>query len=163
MNEFQRKILKHLNIEEKDLEFYQKKADYNDIEDPYHFLNMDIAVARIKSAIDKKENIMIYGDYDCDGISATSIMVKMFQYLGVKVGYYIPSRYIDGYGINMPRAKQIIEKGYQLVITVDNGVAASEAINYLTDNKVDVILTDHHAITRELKSIMCYSSRLKEC
>ena len=155
MTNFESKVLKYLNINEEELPSLLKEVTYDDIENPYNFLNMEKAVERIKEAIENKEKIMIYGDYDCDGISATAILVKMFSYFNIKVGYYIPSRYIDGYGINLTRAEQIEDKGYSLVITVDNGVAASEAIEYLESKNIDVILTDHHEITRELPK--CYA------
>lgn len=150
MNEFQIKLLSYLNITEEEYFELIKDVNINDLEDPYNFLNMQKAVDRINLAINNNEKIMIYGDYDCDGISATAILVKAFMYLNKKVGYYIPSRYIDGYGLNLTRAKQIKDKGYNLVITVDNGVAANEAIDFLTNNNIDVILTDHHEISREL-------------
>ena len=140
MNSFKEKVLKYLNINEEDLPFYLKDYTFDDLESPNNFHNVDIAASRILDAIKNEEKIMIYGDYDCDGISATSILVKMFQYLNYKVGYYIPSRYIDGYGINVERANQIIQKGYDLVITVDNGVAQHDAINFLTSKNIDVIL-----------------------
>ena len=150
MNEFQIKLLSYLNITEEEYLELIKDVNINDLENPYNFLNMQKAVDRINLAINNNEKIMIYGDYDCDGISATAILVKAFMYLNKKVGYYIPSRYIDGYGLNLTRAKQIKDKGYNLVITVDNGVAANDAIDFLTNNNIDVILTDHHEISREL-------------
>ena len=150
MNEFQRKVLLYLNIKESDIPELTKKVTFDDLESPYVFLDMQKARDRILKAVNNNEKIMIYGDYDCDGISATSIMVKMFQILNRKVGYYIPSRYIDGYGINVNRAKQIIAKGYSLVITVDNGVAQDEALTLLKENNIDVILTDHHAVIKDL-------------
>lgn len=155
MNAIEKEILALLHIREEELPFLLKEPQVSDLEDPYNFLNMEKAVERIRSAVSKSEKIMIYGDYDCDGISAVSVMVKMFQSLGCRVGYYIPSRYIDGYGITLQRAEQIHAKGYTLVITVDNGVAAYEPIRYLSESGIDVILTDHHAITRELPPCYC--------
>ena len=140
MNEFQRKVLSYLNIKESDIPELTKKVTFDDLESPYVFLDMQKARDRILKAVNNNEKIMIYGDYDCDGISATSILVKMFQILNRKVGYYIPSRYIDGYGINVNRAKQIIAKGYSLVITVDNGVAQDEALTLLKEIIILLIL-----------------------
>ena len=96
MNEFQSKVLSYLKVKESDLPHLTKKATVGDLESPYVFLNMEKARDRILLAVQNNEKIMVYGDYDCDGISATSILVKMFQILNRKVGYYIPSRYIDG-------------------------------------------------------------------
>ena len=74
------------------------------------------------------EKICIYGDYDCDGILATTILVQAFLELGVEVGYHIPNRFDDGYGLNVKRVEQMAQKGYSLIITVDNGVKAFDAV-----------------------------------
>lgn len=171
MNEFQKKVLSFLGIPPDRVEYYLRKIELSELESPERFLQMKEAAERIRRAIENSEKIMVYGDYDCDGISAVSILVKMFLMLNVKVGYYIPSRYIDGYGLNPTRAEQIVNKGYRLVITVDNGVAAHEAIALLMSNGIDVILTDHHEITRDLPgcSYILHPDRkkddyhLKEC
>lgn len=88
------------------------------------------------------EKICIYGDYDCDGILATSILVEGFRQLGVEVGYHIPSRLQDGYGLNVTRVEQMAAKGYSLIITVDNGIKANEAIDLANELGIDVIVTD---------------------
>lgn len=150
MNNFQERVLDFLNINHSIYQELIKNVTYDDIENPNNFINIDKCTSRILSAISNNEKIMIYGDYDCDGICATSILVKMFQYLNIKVGYYIPSRYIDGYGLNISRSKQIVSKKYDLLITVDNGISAYEEIKYLKDNGVDVILTDHHDIINDI-------------
>ena len=111
---------------------------------PSDFKEMDLAKKIIQKAIKNEEKIMIYGDYDCDGIMATSIMYLCLKKLGNIAGYYIPSRSIDGYGITLDRAKQIVDKGYDLLITVDNGVNQKEALTYLHENGVKIIITDHH-------------------
>lgn len=90
-----------------------------------------MTLERIHEAIGNKEKICIYGDYDCDGILATSILVEAFRQLGVEVGYHIPSRLEDGYGLNANRVEQMANKGYTLIITVDNGIKAYEAIEKL--------------------------------
>lgn len=99
---------------------------------------------RIQYAIDHKEKICIYGDYDCDGILATSILVDTFKQLSVDVGYYIPNRTLDGYGLNASRVEQMASKGYKLIITVDNGVKAFNAVDTANKAGIDVIITDHH-------------------
>ncbi len=105
---------------------------------------------RIQEAIEADEKICIYGDYDCDGILATSILVQAFLELGVQVGYHIPNRFEDGYGLNVNRVKQMAEKGYTLIITVDNGVKAFDAIECANELEVDVIVTDHHQFDTDL-------------
>lgn len=108
------------------------------------FLDADIALDRIEEAIENKEKICVYGDYDCDGIIATSILVQAFKELGLEVGYHIPNRYTDGYGLNSERVEQMAKKGYSLIITVDNGIKAFEAVAKANDLGLDVIITDHH-------------------
>ena len=101
---------------------------------------------RILKAIDKKEKTLIYGDYDTDGIMSTSIILKSIISLGGSASIFIPSRYIDGYGLTLDNAKKIAGAGYKLVILVDNGIAAIDEVNYLIDNNVDVVIIDHHEL-----------------
>lgn len=114
------------------------------------FEEADITLDRIQEAIENEEKICIYGDYDCDGILATTILVQAFLELGVHVGYHIPNRFEDGYGLNVKRVKQMAEKGYTLIITVDNGVKAFEAVECANELGVDVIITDHHQFDQNL-------------
>ena len=115
-----------------------------------NLIDMDKAIARIKLAIKNKEKIVIYGDYDTDGIMATSILVKAFKYLNYEVGYYIPCRYIDGYGLNKEKINQFKEKGYSLIITVDNGITLVDEVDYANSLGIDVIVSDHHEIGDKL-------------
>src|SRR5699024_12044079 len=90
------------------------------------FSEAEMTLERIQEAIENQEKICIYGDYDCDGILATAILVEAFRQLGVEVGYHIPSRLQDGYGLNVTRVEQMAAKGYSLIIKVDNGIKANE-------------------------------------
>lgn len=108
------------------------------------FIESEMAIERIEEAIEMNEKICIYGDYDCDGILATTILVQAFLKRGVQVGYHIPHRYEDGYGLNVTRVEQMAEKGYSLIITVDNGIKAFEAVERANELGIDVIITDHH-------------------
>lgn len=108
------------------------------------FLEGEMAIDRILEAKENNEKICIYGDYDCDGILATTILVQTLKKLGYDVGYHIPNRYEDGYGLNVTRVEQMASKGYSLIITVDNGVKAHEAIDKANELGVDVIVSDHH-------------------
>ena len=112
--------------------------------DGHQFNDIDKAVNLVKEVIANKGKIVIYGDYDADGIMGTSILVKMFQYLDVVVDYYIPNRYIDGYGLNMIHAQEYIDAKYDLVITVDNGITAFDPIDLLRKNGIKVLILDHH-------------------
>ena len=108
------------------------------------FSEAELTLEKINEAIANKEKICIYGDYDCDGILATSILVDAFRQLGIEVGFHIPNRLQDGYGLNKQRVEQMAAKGYTLIITVDNGIKAYEAIERANELGVDVIVTDHH-------------------
>ena len=114
------------------------------------FEEADMTLERIHEAIENHEKICIYGDYDCDGILATTILVQAFLELGVEVGYHIPNRFDDGYGLNVKRVEQMAQKGYSLIITVDNGVKAFEAVERANELGVDVIITDHHQFDNDL-------------
>lgn len=106
----------------------------------------EMALERIFEAIGNNEKICIYGDYDSDGILGTSILVNAFKQLGVDVGFHIPNRFFDGYGLTPHRVEQINSKGYSLIITVDNGIQAFDAIEKANELGVDVIVTDHHEV-----------------
>ena len=108
---FYKKLLEIMNLSDEQYNLLTKKISFDDIEDPLNFQNIDTASERIKNAINNHEKIMIYGDYDCDGICSVSILVKTFKMLNYEVGYYIPSRYKDGYGINEKMVDLIHSKG----------------------------------------------------
>ena len=111
--------------------------------DPFLLKDVEIAVERIIKAISTNELITIYGDYDVDGITSTSLMVKVIADLGGKVDYYIPERQSEGYGLNSEALESIFRKGTSLVITVDCGISAVEEVQQIQD-KLDIIITDHH-------------------
>lgn len=122
----------------------------------HKFDNMDETVAFVKSFVEQNKKIIVYGDYDADGIMATSIVVKMFKYIGYHVDYYIPNRYLDGYGLNVKKSQEIIDKKYDLVITVDNGISAFEAIDLLKENGISVVVFDHHELQEKLPNCDYY-------
>ena len=127
-----------------------KDTNLNSFYRGHEFDDIDNAVDLVKDIISKKGKIIIYGDYDADGIMGTSILVKMFNYLGVVVDYYIPSRYLDGYGINEKHAEEYINAKYDLVITVDNGITAFKPIEMLHEAGIKVLILDHHQASEEL-------------
>ncbi len=120
------------------------KSDINDLYSPWLFDDMEKVVDRIQKAIHKKEKIVIYGDYDVDGTTATSILLLGLRELGAKVDFYIPNRIIDGYGLSESGNEAIIEMDANLVITVDCGINAVDEIDELNDQNIDIIVTDHH-------------------
>ena len=108
------------------------------------FKDMDKCVEVVRTAIKENKKIFIYGDYDADGIMSVSILVKMFQYLNYPVSYHIPNRYLDGYGLTLKRSQEIVENGYDLLVTVDNGITAFEGIEYAKNHGLEVLVFDHH-------------------
>lgn len=148
--EFLDKLLNHFNLTYEEYLELSKDINEDDLPKVSNFKNVDIIIKRIFKAIENKEKIIVYGDYDCDGIMATTILVKALQKLNAEVRYYIPSRYQDGYGLNEKNVQSIKEKGYSLIITVDNGISALEAILKAKELGIDVIVTDHHEQIREL-------------
>ncbi|MEY8530818.1 single-stranded-DNA-specific exonuclease RecJ [Lactobacillus taiwanensis] len=124
-------------------------ATEEDLADPFLMHDMEKTINRINQAIDNGEKITIYGDYDADGITATSIMMDTLEILGADVHFFIPDRFKDGYGPSMDRYQDIVNDGTKLIITVDNGVTGVEEIKYAQEHGVDVILTDHHTFQDE--------------
>lgn len=114
--------------------------------DPYLLHDMDKAVHRLTEAIESGEEIVVYGDYDADGITSTCILVETIEVLGGNVGYYLPNRFTDGYGPNAAAFKKLIENGAQLILTCDNGVSGHEPIAMAKKMGVDVIVSDHHEL-----------------
>lgn len=111
---------------------------------PFLMKGMDVAVPRIKRAIEQGEQIVVYGDYDVDGITATSVMMRVLGDLGAKVSYFIPNRHTDGYGLNCESLAELVEtRGANLIISVDCGITSVEEADSLDEN-VDLIITDHH-------------------
>ena len=106
--------------------------------------DMEKAVERIIKAIENKEKVLIYGDYDVDGITSTTVLKKFLEKLGMTVDYHIPNRLKEGYGLNKEAIEEIAEKGTQLMITVDCGISGVEETEYAKSKGIDVIITDHH-------------------
>lgn len=150
LSEIQAKLfsLRDVNTDEK-LNFWFNATE-NDLADPSLMHDMSKAVERINHAIDNGEKITIYGDYDTDGITATTIMMEALSILGADVDFYIPNRFSDGYGPNLNAYKKIVANGTKLIITVDNGITGIEEVAYAKSNGVDTIITDHHKIQEEI-------------
>ncbi len=121
-----------------------------------------LAKERILKAIMAQEKIIVCGDYDADGVCSTAILVKTLRDLGANVGYYVPHRFEEGYGLNLSTVEQAIKKGYSLFITVDNGVSAYDALKRLKHEKIDVIVIDHHEITEAVDCLILIHPDLLE-
>jgi len=148
MISFKEKVLNYYHFNENEFLEFTKPLDEIRLKDPDSIKGMQEAKNIIFDAIKNKEKIIIYGDYDCDGISATTIMVKTFQKLDYPVSYYIPSRYIDGYGLNVNNVISIADNGFKLIITVDNGISQHEAILEAKKRGIKVIVVDHHELPK---------------
>ncbi|QYH52713.1 single-stranded-DNA-specific exonuclease RecJ [Liquorilactobacillus hordei] len=118
--------------------------------DPYLLHDMDKAVERIQNAVMNNQMITVYGDYDADGLTSTAVMYETLEQLGASVNYYIPDRFVDGYGPNIDVYKKLISAGTELIITVDNGVSGYEEVAYAQSKGVDVVITDHHELPDKL-------------
>jgi single-stranded-DNA-specific exonuclease len=118
--------------------------------DPFLLKDMDKAVERIKEAIANEEPILIFGDYDADGISSTTVMMRTLQDLGALVDFYIPNRFTEGYGPNENAFRSAYENGIKLIITVDTGISALKEAKLANELGLDLIITDHHEPGPEL-------------
>lgn len=113
---------------------------------PYELYDMDRLVERLKTAVEQNEHILVYGDYDVDGITSTTILVETIENMGGDVEYYLPDRFEDGYGPNRAVYQYFIKRGVDVILTCDNGVRGHEAIAYAQSQGVDVLVTDHHEL-----------------
>lgn len=125
---------------------------FNDsqIASPFEIKDMDKAVNRIKSSLENCELICVYGDYDADGVTSTALLYSYLETIDANAMYYIPSRETEGYGMNKSAVDYLHEKGVKLIVTVDNGIAATEEIAYAKSLGIDTVVTDHHMPTGEL-------------
>ena len=150
LNEILARILVNKNLTEKeDIDLFMNPTR-KDFHDPFLMPDMEIAVERILKAIENKEKIIIYGDYDADGITSTTILKRYMKDRGMDVQTYIPNRLDEGYGLNEEAIKEIAKKGYTLIITVDCGITAVKEVELAKSLGVDVIITDHHEVPEEL-------------
>lgn len=124
--------------------------EIGELHNPYDLYDMEKAKERIEQAIIENEKITIYGDYDADGVTSTSILVETLIMIGANVDYYIPNRFAEGYGPHIDSFQKIINRGTNLIITVDNGVQGHDSIDFANDQGVDVIVTDHHELPEAL-------------
>ena len=122
----------------------------DDFHEPFLMPDMEKAVDRILKAIENNEKVIIYGDYDADGITSITVLKKFLKERGLDVSEYIPNRLSEGYGLNKNAINKIHEQNYTLMITVDCGISANEEIKYATELGIEVIVTDHHEPGEEI-------------
>lgn len=134
--------IRGITKEEDVINFLQENKDFSD---PFLMKDMDKAVERITTAVENGEKICIYGDYDADGVTSTSLLYSYLRdSLGADVMFYIPTRTGEGYGMNKGAVDKIHSLGVTLIITVDNGISAREEIDYANSLDIDTVITDHH-------------------
>lgn len=163
VNQLLATILANRNIlKEEDIRLFLNPTR-NDFYNPFLITDMDIAVNRIIKAIENKENITIYGDYDVDGITSITVLKSFLNDIGVEANTYIPNRLIEGYGLNKEAIDKISKKGCNLMITVDCGISAIEEIEYANSLGIETIITDHHEAGNEIpKAIAVIDNKRKD-
>lgn len=156
-------ILVNRNIvEEKQIEKFlnPKRSDFYN---PFEMPDMEIAVQRIIEAIENKEKIIIYGDYDVDGITSVTVLKSFLQERGIEVAEYIPNRLKEGYGLNKAAVEEIAKQDNKLMITVDCGISAIEEVEYASQLGIETIITDHHEPGNELpKALAVVDAKRKD-
>ena len=149
LNKLLTSIILNRNIKEENIDVFLNPTR-NNFYDPFLMPDMKIAVERIIKAINNKEKMIIYGDYDVDGITSITVLKSFLEDRGVYVDSYIPNRLEEGYGLNKAAIDGIIKEGYKLMITVDCGISGIEEIEYANSLGLETIVTDHHEVGDEL-------------
>ena len=144
LNEILARVLINKNITKKeDIDLFMNPTR-KDFHDPFLMPDMEITVDRVLKAIRNKEKIIIYGDYDADGITSITVLKTFLEERGLEVSSYIPNRLDEGYGLNKQAIKKIYEDGYRLIITVDCGISGIDEVDYANSLGMEVLITDHH-------------------
>ena len=142
--------LRGLSDRQDSIDFFRPSLDK--LHDPFLMTDMDKAVSRVLDQIKKKNKIMIFGDYDVDGVTSTSCLYLFFQSINHPISYYIPHRDLDGYGLSKRGIDYAKDIGASLIITCDCGISAFNEIEYAKENSIDVIVTDHHKPSEKIPS-----------
>ena len=138
------RLLSFYGLKEADFASFSREPTLDDLPKLDNDAASKKAKARLLLAAKRKEKVLIYGDYDTDGIMATSIMTRALGKIGIHPAIFIPSRYSDGYGLNLDNAQKAAKAGYSLIILVDNGVCCINEISFLVSQGIEVIVIDHH-------------------
>ncbi|KKQ47127.1 MAG: single-stranded-DNA-specific exonuclease RecJ [Candidatus Moranbacteria bacterium GW2011_GWD2_37_9] len=135
---------------QKEIESFLHPDYENDLSDPLEFFGMKKVVERIGQAREKKEKVLIFGDYDADGITASLVLTQVLSWLGVEAQSYIPNKELEGYGMNMAAVEKFSEEGINLIITVDCGITSIAEVARAKELGMDVIITDHHHVPENI-------------
>lgn len=149
LNKMLSAILINRKIKEEDIEMFLRPTRKN-FHDPFLMPDMEKAVDRIINAINNQEKIIIYGDYDVDGITSITVLKSFLENRGISVDSYIPNRLQEGYGLNKPAIDEIVKNKYDLMITVDCGISGIDEIEYANSLGLETIVTDHHEVGDKL-------------
>ena len=162
LNNLLASILVNRRITDDEIDVYLKPTR-NNFHNPFLMPDMEIAVDRIIRAIDNNEKIIIFGDYDVDGITSITVLKSFLEERGISVGQYIPNRLEEGYGLNKPAIDQIVKDNYDLMITVDCGISGIEEIDYANSLGLETIVTDHHEVGDSLpKALAVVDAKRKD-
>lgn len=161
MTELTKKVLEFLEPDTSKWEYWTTSQPLNSISES---ACMERFKKRIAQAVSNCEKVIVAGDYDCDGISATTIMVSGLRQLGLECGFYIPDRIKEGYGLSEAIVTLAHKKGYSLIITVDNGIKSTQALALAKELGMDVIVTDHHTMDEEVNcDIVVHPTLMESC
>ena len=157
------RILVNKNITQKDEIDLFMNPTRKDFHNPFLMPDMEIIVDRVLQAIEQKEKIMIYGDYDADGITSITVLKSFLEERGLEVASYIPNRLDEGYGLNKTALKKIYDDGYRLIITVDCGISGIDEVDYANSLGMEVLITDHHEPAETLpKAVAVVDAKRKD-
>jgi len=147
---FFRLLLENLGLSRNEWEERSRMDSFSSLRLPDSDPLFQKSVNLLRESLSRKEKIVVYGDYDVDGLTSTAILVRALRLLGGQVGFFIPSRFHEGYGLNEAYVKPFAEKGYSLLVTVDNGVSALEPVKKAKALGLKVLIIDHHDLPKEL-------------
>ncbi len=138
------KILRNRHLDTADLIDKFLNPKMSDLRDPFSMTGMAEGIERVTEALFNNEKIMIYGDYDVDGITATSLLYMVLNKLGAQVSYYLPNRLVAGYGLSVDAINNAADQGVTLIVTVDTGITAVDEVKYAATKGIEIVITDHH-------------------
>ena len=144
-------------VERKDIDEYFEPS-LSTLHSPELLKNLNLACELLLQAVQQKQQIAVFGDYDADGITSTSIMMLVLQRMGGKVRYYIPRRDSEGYGLNSAAVQKLADEGVELLLTLDNGIAAFEQVKLAKDLGLTVIVADHHEVPLKSAQLAVFTS-----
>ena len=153
MNSFLKKLLDYYAITEEAYTILGKAPSFSSLPDISSSLEVQKAIKSLQEIKEKKQRILIYGDYDCDGVSSSSILLRSFKEFGLDAEAYLPSRYLDGYGLNLANVEKAHKAGYSAIFTCDNGVSASEAVSLVLKEGMKLLVLDHHEYKEPLPGL----------